>query len=543
MTQAECWTEVSPVADLLLRGAARHPDRPAVIFPHTSCTYAELQAGAETVAKGLVARGISPGEHVGLLAINGIPFLEGLFGTLLAGCVVVPINARHRSAEIGYIVRNAELAALLTTAAQAEHASFTNFLDEALPGLGEANDPAHLKLRDAPHLRVAALLDGDARPGFLSRTALNDGGADVSAGRIDHRRIGVAVRDVGMILYTSGTTADPKGCLLTHEALTRGAVHRASRRFRTGEHDVAWNGGPLFHIAAFGPLLGILGTGGTFLSDQYLEAARAVELMKREGATMAWPWFPAILQRLLDQPDFSSAQIPTMSKLMMIVPEALADRVYQRFPDADIMQACGMTETAGIFATSTPDETRDERSTTQGKMEPGIECRIIDPETLNDVPDGTMGEIWVKGYCVTEGYHKAPEKTAQTITADGWLRTGDLYIRTPKGSLIFKGRLKDMLKVGGENVAAIEIEAFLCSHPAIRVAEVVGKVHPELDEVPVAFVELQAGQSATAEEIIAFCQDKIARYKIPVDVKFIQPDAWPMSATKVNKRALREMLT
>lgn len=543
MKQTGSWTEVSPVADLLVRGAARHPDRRAVVFPDESVTYSGLLAGARSVAKGLVARGIQPGEHVGLLATNGVPFLEGLFGTLLAGCVVVPINARHRAAEIGYIVRNAELAAILTTAAQDEYAPFTQFLQDALPGLDRAPDPARLELGDVPHLRVAALLDGVERPGFLSRPALDEAGAHVTDEAIDDRRLGVRVRDIGMILYTSGTTADPKGCLLTHEALTRGAVDRAGNRYRVRDHDVAWNGGPLFHIAAFGPLLGVLGTGGTFLSDRYFEPARAVELMKREGATMAWPWFPAILQRLLDQPDFTAAHMPDMAKLMMIVPQALADRVYERFPDADIMQACGMTETAGIFAVSTPDETRQERSTTQGKAEPGMRCRIVDPETLADVPDNTMGEIWVKGYCVTEGYHKAPEKTDQTITADGWLRTGDLYIRTPTGSLIFNGRLKDMLKVGGENVAAIEVEAFLCSHPAVRVAEVVGKAHPELDEVPVAFVELHAGQEVSAEEIIAFCQGKIARYKIPVDVRFVAADAWPMSATKVNKRALREMLS
>ena len=129
------WTEVSPVADLLVRGAARYPDRRAVVFPDEAVTYSELLAGARSVAKGLVGRGIQPGEHVGLLATNGIPFLEGLFGTLLAGCVVVPINARHRAGEIGYIVRNAELAAILTTAAHDEYVSFTQFLHAALPGL------------------------------------------------------------------------------------------------------------------------------------------------------------------------------------------------------------------------------------------------------------------------------------------------------------------------------------------------------------------------------------------------------------------------
>lgn len=512
------------VADLLTAAAARHPGRKAVVFPESACTYAGLLAGAEEVARGLAAAGLEPGAKVGLLAANGVPFLEGLFGALLAGCVVVPLNARHRAAEIGYIAGDAQLAAILTTAEDESHVSFPALLAEALP--------------KAPGLM--AFLDRAERPGFLSRATLAAQGRGVAD--LDARRAGIGARDLAMILYTSGTTANPKGCLLSQEALARGAVERAAGRFRTSDHDVAWNAGPLFHIAAFGPLVGSIGTGGTFLSDVFFDPARAVALMRREGVTMAWPWFPAILQRLLEQPDFDASHLPALQKFMLIVPEAMIDRLYARFPQADIMQACGMTETAGIFAVSAPDESRASRARTQGRMVPDMECRIVDPQTLADLPDGAMGEIWVRGYSVTDGYFRAPEKTAEALTPDGWLRTGDLYIREPGGSLVFKGRLKDMLKVGGENVAAVEVEAFLCSHPAVRLAEVVGKPHPELDEVPVAFVELHAGQSATAEEIIAFCRGRIARYKIPAEVRFIAPDAWPMSATKVNKRALREML-
>lgn len=531
------------VADLLITSAARFPDRRAVVFPDTACTYAALLSGAQAVARGLAALGLKPGEKVGLLAVNGVPFLEGLFGALLAGCVVVPINARHRAAEIGYIIRDAGLAAILTTADDDSHVSFTALLAEAVPGLSGNPDPAALNLADTPDLRVAALLDGADRPGFLTRADLSRHGQPIPPAELDRRRYGIGRRDLAMILYTSGTTANPKGCLLSHEALARGAVERASGRFRTLDHDVIWNAGPLFHIAAFGPMLGSIGTGGTFISDIYFDGARAVALMQREGVTMAWPWFPAILQRLLEQPGFDHHHLPALRRIMLIAPQAMVDRLYDRFPDADIMQACGMTETAGIFAVSDPDETRVSRATTQGRMVPGMACRIVDPQTLADLPDGQMGEIWVRGYCVTDGYYRAPEKTAEALTPDGWLRTGDLYIRRPDGSLLFKGRLKDMLKVGGENVAAIEVEAFLCSHPAVRLAEVVGKPHPDLDEVPVAFVELHAGQTATPDEIIAFCRGRIARYKIPVEVRFIAPDTWPMSATKVNKRALRAMLS
>ncbi|MTE00291.1 AMP-binding protein [Paracoccus sp. YIM 132242] len=538
----ECWSEVLPLGDLLVRAATLRPDRDAVVFPNRRCSYAELLTGAERFARGLVALGIGPRDHVGLLAANSVEFLEGLFGALLLGCVVVPINARHRAVEIRHIVVNAELRAILTTSSDDEYVSFTELLTDALPSLEQATDPTALSLPEAPALRVAALLTGSGRPGFVGRDTLDARAETVSRDTVSELRARVRVRDIAMILYTSGTTSNPKGCLLAHEALMRGTTERARTRFSVGDHDVIWNGGPLFHIAAFGPLIGSIGAMSTFLTDTFYDPERAVALMRREGVTMAWPWFPAILQGLFDQPDFSAEYLPTLRRMMLIVPEAMIERLSRQFPETEFLQACGMTETSGIFAISAADETLAQRATTQGKAVPGIEVRIVDPETGLDLSDGQVGEIMVRGYCVTEGYYRDPEKTAEVLSADGWLRTGDMYVRTPEGSLIFQGRYKDMLKVGGENVAAIEIEAFLCGHPAVRIAEVVGRPDPRLDEVPVAFVELQEGKGATAEELIAFCTGRIARYKVPREIRFVRPGEWPMSATKVNKRVLRQWL-
>jgi len=167
---------------------------------------------------------------------------------------------------------------------------------------------------------------------------------------------------------------------------------------------------------------------------------------------------------------------------------------------------------------------------------------IVDIRSGADAPDGTMGEILLRGYCVMNEYYKDPEKTAQALDADGWLHTGDLYTRTPDGRVAFHGRLKDMLKVGGENVAVIEIESFLCSHPAVRMASVIGQPDLRLDEVPVAFVELEPGASVSGAELREFCQGKISSYKIPAEIHFLQADEWPMSVTKIDKRGLRERL-
>ena len=230
-----------------------------------------------------------------------------------------------------------------------------------------------------------------------------------------------------------------------------------------------------------------------------------------------------------------------LRRLFLIAPETLVARVQGLLPQTEVLQACGMTETAGVFAMSAEDEPPASRSRSQGKAVPGVDVRIVDPETGADLPAGRMGEILVRGYCLMEGYYGDPQKTRATI-ADGWLRTGDLYVMTENGSLVFSGRLKDMLKVGGENVATMEVEAFLCSHPDVKLAEVVGKPDTRLDEVPIAFVELRPGATITPADLIAYCRGRIANYKLPRKIIFMSPEDWPMSATKIDKRALRARL-
>jgi len=406
----------------------------------------------------------------------------------------------------------------------------------------DAEDPRRLALPEAPKLRSVVLLRGEERAGFIGKMAFDALAAEVDVATVDEARYRVRVRDSAVIIYTSGTTANPKGCMLSHEAMTRGAVTRARWRFRTRERKVHWGAGPLFHIGSLAPFIGTIGVLGTYLTDEYFDPGRALELMERERATMAWPWFPAIVQGLLDHPQFDAARLESLQSIMLIGPHSLVERVQALFPQAEVLQACGMTETAGIFALSDIAEDSTSRAHTQGKAARGVEVRIVNFETGQEAQPGEVGEILVRGYCLMNGYYRDPAKTAEALDADGWLHTGDLYSRSAEGSLIFNGRLKDMLKVGGENVAAIEIEAFLCGHPAVRLAEVVGMPDPRLDEVPVAFVELRPGANVGAEELIAFCRGRIASYKVPRAIHFLRSDEWPMSATKVNKRALRARL-
>ena len=534
------WSEVTPIGDLLIRAAALHPDRIAYAMPDFTLTYAELLKGALKVARGIVGLGIGPRAHIGLFCNNGPEFVTGFFGAHLANCAVVPLNARHKAHELAYIIDNADIALLLTAASDTTYIDFRTVLNDALPSLARQSGLV-LALEEAPRLQRIVLLSGDPVPGFTTADDFFAAGEPISAEDIDQLRMRTRLNDLAAIIYTSGTTANPKGCMLTHEAMTRGPVERASSRFRSCDHDVTWGGGPLFHIGSLAPFLGSIGTGGTYLTDSFFDPARAVTLMKRHGCTAFWPWFPAILQPLMIQPDFieATAGVRTM---LFIGPESLVLEIQDLLPRAEVLQGCGMTETAGIFAISDPDETREQRAQTHGKPVPGMEVRIVDKDTGADLPDGQVGEILVRGYCVTQGYYKDPQKTADAIDADGWLHTGDLYARSAEGSLTFNGRAKDMLKVGGENVAAIEVEAYLCSHPAVKMAEVVGRPDPRMDEVPVAFVELHPGANADEDELISHCKGNIASYKVPRAIFFVTSAEWPMSATKVNKVELRKRL-
>lgn len=543
MIKTIAWSKASPIGDLIVRGATLKPERDAIVFPEERRTYRQLCDNAIQVARGLIALGVRPGQHVGLMSANCPEFIEGFLGAVMLGCVAVPINARHKASEIGYIIENANLVALLTTAEHNEYTNFTALFCDALPSLGNAENPAALSLPEVPCLRSTVLLKGEGRLGFVGRSDFDLLARDINAELVHEARMRVRIRDLALLVYTSGTTANPKGCMLTHEAIVRGPVQRARSRFSTGDCHVAWNPGPLFHIAALAPFIGVIGTLGTYLTDIFFEPGRAIALMEREGVTMGWPWFPAIVQGVLDHPSFDPAKLASLRKMMLIGPPVLANRVQHTFPDVELFQACGMTETAGIFALTDVDETPEQRATTQGRPAVGVEVRIASLDGQGDARIGEVGEILVRGHCVMEGYYRDPEKTAATLDKDGWLHTGDLYLRTADGSLVFNGRLKDMLKVGGENVAAIEIESYLCQHPSVAIAEVVGKPDPRLDEVPVAFIELRPGKTLKAEELITFCKGNIANFKIPREVHFVEPGTWPMSATKVNKRALRSMLS
>lgn len=534
---------VTTMGDLLLTAADRYPETKALVFPDSEHSYAKLAARSLLRARSLQAMGVKPRDHVGILMHTCPDFVEIFFAAALCGAVVVPINARYRAAELGYVLDNGDIATLITTDAIAEQVSFVDRLNSALPDLGAQRDPRRLNVAGAPKLRNIVLLGQSAPPGFVTQ-----GDFDSSAETVDERsvhvaRLGVRVRDVGLMLYTSGTTANPKGCLITHEAQVRNSIALGRHRYRLTHDDRFWSPLPMFHIASVLPMLAIFDVGGTYLTMSYFDPKVALEMLERYEVTATYPCFVTIMQGLIYHPSFADTdlhRVKLMNSNFAVQPPAVAESIMRAMPQAVQVGSFGMTETAGTVCTGSPDEPEHLRITRLGRPLPGLEVRIVPPDRETDAGVGEHGEVLVRGYSVLEGYHKDPAKTAQAIDADGWFHTGDIGSLDEHGTIMFHGRYKDMLKVGGENVAAAEIEALLARHSAVKLAQVVGIPDPKYSEVPAAFVELKPGASATSEELCAFCKGEVAAFKVPRVVRFVSE--WPMSSSKIQKFRLRENL-
>lgn len=533
------YTAVSTVGDLLLRAAHATPDRCAIAFPDERRSFAELTEGAVRTARALHALGVRPGDHVGFLLPSSIESLDAFFGIALLGAVAVPVNARYRAQELRYLVENADLVALVTTTQVADTVNFVDRLTEAFPALA-LHRGGPLALDDAPKLRAIALVAEGAAPGFLGRDDFLAGAADVPPETIDQLRRRVLVRDTALILYTSGTTSSPKGCLITHEALVRTGQALATRYEMTGE-DVFWSPLPMYHIAAMFPICAAYAVGATYLSMRHFEAGTALRQIEAERATLTYPSFGTFIADMIfhpDYPDRDMSSVRLMNSNLAMQPESFRAALREKMPDAVQVGTYGMTETSGTVSTSFITDDYEARTRRLGKPFDGLEVRIL-AEDGTEAGIDEIGEIAVRGFSVFSGYYKDAEKTRDAFR-DGWFHTGDLGSRDAAGSMMFHGRLKDMLKVGGENVAALEIEALVAQIDAVMLCQVVGKADPRLQEVPVAFVQLRPGTTLAAQEVIDWCRARIAGFKVPREVHFVTE--WPMSASKIQKFKLKERL-
>ncbi|SFY34419.1 fatty-acyl-CoA synthase [Paracoccus pantotrophus] len=534
------YTATTTVGDLLVRATARTPDKDAIRFPDQNRSFRQLHQAAMLRARELYGLGVRPGDHVGIFLPSCIEYLEYYFGLAYLGAVSVPMNARYREHELRYQTVNADLVHIISTTQVAEGLDFRARLHQAFPALRDAPPDQPISLPEAPRLRGITLLTDEPSAGCLRQSVSQRFAADVEDALIDRLRCAVTLRQTALILYTSGTTSNPKGCMISHEALVRTGMGLAERYGMT-DRDAFWSPLPMFHVGALFPLCAAYHAGATYIGMQHFDAGAALRLVREARPTIGYPSFALFLSDMVYHPDFRAEDMASLRLIncsMALSPEPFRELMRKSFPNAVFVGTYGMTETAGTVTTSDPADSEAERFNRLGRPFDGLSVRIAREDGTEAAP-GEIGEICVKGFSIFTEYYGDPEKTAEA-KRDGWFHTGDLGSLDAAGTLMFHGRAKDMLKVGGENVAALEIEMVVAQHPAVKTCQVVGKPDPRLQEVPVAFVELVPGQSVDPAALIAYCKTRIASFKVPRDVHFIAE--WPMSASKIQKFKLRDMV-
>lgn len=530
------------IGELLDETVARYPDNDALVYHELGLryTYREFQRECERVAKGLMALGIKRGEHVLVWATNVPEWVILQFAMAKMGAVLVTANTHYKAFEIEYLLKQSDATTLLLTEGTKEN-NFIEMIYEICPELKDCM-PGRLNSQKLPTLKNVLFIGKERYPGMFTWQDLLKMGESVSDKELRARQSSLDADDVINMQYTSGTTGFPKGVMLTHYNLVGNAIS-VGRCMNLGPEDRLCIPVPLFHC--FGCVLGTLtcvAWGSTMVPLISFNPVKVLETVEAERCT-ALHGVPTMFiteLEVLEKQRFDTSSLRTGIMAGAPCPIEVMKAVMERMGMREIVITYGQTEAApGITMTRTQDPL-DIRVSTVGRALPGIEVKIVDPETGEELPRGKQGEICARGYNVMKGYYKMPEATAAAIDAEGWLHTGDLGIMDENGYVRITGRIKDMIIRGGENIYPREIEEFLYTHPKVKDVQVVGVPSEKYGEEVMAFIQLKEGEKATPEEIKEFCQGKIARYKIPKYVEFVSK--YPTTANgKVQKFKLREM--
>jgi fatty-acyl-CoA synthase len=532
------------VASMLDDVARRHATREALVFLGRRLVYVDLLREVERCARGLLALGVEPDDKVALWMPNRPEWLVVQHAVARIGAVVVAVNARHRSHELDYVLRQSGA----TTLVLQDHAGSVDYLeclDEVLPRL-HARDAGQLDFDRFPRLRHVVCLADDAYGGthrYADVVAAGDDAALDAA--LAARRALVTPDRVFALLYTSGTTAFPKGAMISH-------ANAVPHAFASGERLGLSERDRVLHTLPFsgtwGGLLIPLMTwshGATLVLTDGFDAGVALRLIEAERITV-WNAVDAMLTAVLDHPELERHDRSSLRTGGVAMTgggrHGLFDEVVQRLGMTGAVQPFGMTEVNAHALCPAPDDPLELRRRAGVRPAEGIETRVVDPDTGADQPAEKAGELLLRGPQVTRGYHEKPEETQAAIDPDGWLHTGDLAVQDGLGHVFFVGRLKETLRIGHQMVAPAEIEEFLVTHPKLAQAFVVGVPDPRLGEAPVAYVIPRPGAVTTESEVIAHCRGRLAGYKVPRHV-FIVPDV-PRTpgphGDKVQRARLRE---
>lgn len=531
------------VAGLLENTATLHPDADALIVPHQDIRwpYRKLQNEVERYAAGFAALGLKPGERLGIWAPNCWEWVVTQFASARAGLILVNINPAYRLGELSYALETTGCAALIATR-QFKSSNYIDMLKELIPELSGAK-PGQLSSARFPNLRHMLLLGQQDEAGFTQFETIADKAGKKHLKQVEVLQDRLQFDDPINIQFTSGTTGTPKASTLTHHNIVNNAYF-VGLQMKLSETDRMCIPVPMYHC--FGMVLGTLccvafGSAMVFSSAGF-DAGEVLRTVDAERCTVLHG-VPTMFIAELEVPGFSDRKLTSLRTGIMAgapCPVELMRRVMDEMHLTEITIAYGMTETGPVSFQTSVDDPVQRRVTTVGRVLPHIEVKIVDKDGLV-VTRGEAGELLTRGYCVMPYYWNDPERTAKAIDEAHWIASGDVATIDAEGYCQIVGRIKDMLIRGGENIFPREIEEYLYQHPDIEQVEVIGVPDEKYGEQVCAWVKVREGSSPTAEDIRAFCEGKIAHFKIPEYVKFV--DEFPMTVTgKVQKYIMREKM-
>ena len=501
----------------------RFPDREALVVVHQGVrqTWAEFDATINEVAKGPMGIGIQAGDRVGMWSPNFAEWTYIQYATAKIGAIQVNINPAYRVNELQYALDQSGCR-LLVTRTEYLTSGYRDMVDEVAPALRDLENVIYFDTDDW--------------------SELIDAGRSVSDDDLAARAESLDARDPINIQYTSGTTGRPKGATLSHRSILNNARFVGDACAYTEEDRVCI---PIPFYHCFGMVMGNLACsvfGATMVVPSPTFDPEAVLRALQDERCTSLYGVPTMFVAQLGHPGLADFDLSSMRTGIMAgspCPTEVMRRVIDDMGMGEVTIAYGMTETSPVSTQTSTDDSVEHRVSTVGRVLPHVESKIVDPDTGELVPRGEGGEYCTRGYHVMLGYWNDPEKTADAIDADGWMHSGDLATMDDDGYVNIVGRIKDMIIRGGENIYPREIEEFLCSHPAIADAQVIGVPDEKYGEELMAWVQLAPGGELTEDELRDFCRDKIAYFKVPRYIKFVSE--FPMTVTgKVRKVEMRD---
>ena len=504
--------------------AALHPDREALVGGTRRYTYRELREAVLKTAKGLHALGVRHGDKVALLMGNQPEWIVADFAITALGAVMVGLNTWATARELEYLLAHSDTRVLITSGRYLKY----DYLD-----MLASMTPRDTRL---PVLRDVILVGDLSAPECHTWDDIEALGARVDDATLAHAMTAVQPTDQAYLLYTSGSTALPKGVMLQHCALIENMWHIGERQQVTAD-DRVWLAVSMFwSFACENALFNVITHGGCVVLQESFDPGAALALIERERCTLFYGT-PNMAQALHEHPARGAHDLSSLRSGATLGTPAQIQRVIDLGARA-VCNIYGLTETYGNCTVTPASDALERRLNSVGPALPGVSLRIVDTDSAAPCAVGQAGEIRVKGY-VTTGYYKDPEQTRSAFDADGYFRTGDLGFLDADGYLHFRGRIKELVKTGGINVAPVEIEEILLTHPAVRLAFCTGVFDAVRDEIIGAVIVLEPGQTTTAEALSAHCRQALAAYKIPQRYRFVSESELPLTTTgKLQKNRL-----